>query len=107
MVTQCRYMMMMQCWELDPDKRPSFSSLVDSLSQSLEGMANYMDIGNSLSKSSLVEKHAVNSGKESPAANSADKPLDGKSEEILITELSLPPKVGMPVVNIDADETTL
>ena len=74
-------MMMMQCWEFDPDKRPSFSSLVDSLSQSLEGMANYMDIGNSLSESNLAEKHAVNSGKELPAANDVDKPFSGKSEE--------------------------
>ena len=98
---------MMQCWELDPDKRPSFSSLVDSLSQSLQGMANYMDIGNSLSKPTLVEKHAVNSGKESPAANDVNKPSGGTTEENVITELSLPPNMRMSVTEKNADETTL
>ena len=41
---------MMNCWEYEPDKRPSFSSLVVSLSQYLESMAEYMDVGTSLSK---------------------------------------------------------
>ena len=34
---------MLRCWEFDPDMRPSFSSLVDSLSSSLAAMADYMD----------------------------------------------------------------
>ena len=36
---------MQHCWELDPKSRPSFSDLVSSLSQSLEAMAGYMDVG--------------------------------------------------------------
>ena len=36
---------MLQCWELEPDLRPSFSNLVESVSNILENMAGYMDIG--------------------------------------------------------------
>ena len=44
-ITFCRYMLMQQCWELEPKDRPGFSDLVSSLSQSLEAMAGYMDVG--------------------------------------------------------------
>ena len=35
---------MLQCWELEPDLRPSFSNLVESVSNFLENMVGYMDI---------------------------------------------------------------
>ena len=38
---------MLQCWEINPDQRPTFTDVVDLLSQSLEVMADYMDLHNS------------------------------------------------------------
>ena len=35
---------MFQCWKLELEKRPSFSNLVNSLSQSIEAMVGYMDM---------------------------------------------------------------
>ena len=34
---------MRQCWEFKPESRPSFSSLVKSLSKFLESIAGYID----------------------------------------------------------------
>ena len=35
---------MLQCWDPEPQSRPTFSDIVASLSQSLEAMADYLDI---------------------------------------------------------------
>ena len=35
---------MLRCWELEPEGRPTFSDIVISLSESLETMADYLDI---------------------------------------------------------------
>ena len=40
-----RYSFMYQCWSGEPEHRPSFSQLVESLSSSLEEMAGYVHIG--------------------------------------------------------------
>ena len=37
--------MMMWCWEMEQDKRPSFSTLVQTLTKSLEDMAGYLHVG--------------------------------------------------------------
>ena len=36
---------MLKCWDTEPQSRPTFSDIVISLSQSLEAMADYLDIG--------------------------------------------------------------
>ena len=41
---------MLQCWEFEADKRPTFSDVVEKLSSSLESMANYMDLQSSPAK---------------------------------------------------------
>ena len=40
-----RFMFMLQCWEFESKNRPTFSNLVNSLSQSLEAMAGYIHVG--------------------------------------------------------------
>ena len=37
--------MMQWCWKMKPDKRPSFSTLVNTLSKSLEVQAGYLHVG--------------------------------------------------------------
>ena len=35
---------MCKCWHADPKERPTFSELVSSMSQTLESLADYMDM---------------------------------------------------------------
>ena len=46
---------MLNCWQLEPNSRPTFSNLVDLLSQKLETTADYMDIGDVDGHSQPVE----------------------------------------------------
>ena len=36
---------MQWCWKMEPGKRPSFSTLVKTISQSLEDQAEYLHVG--------------------------------------------------------------
>ena len=36
---------MRQCWNMEPDKRPSFSTLARTLSKTLEDKAGYLRVG--------------------------------------------------------------
>ncbi len=42
--TFSRYETLLQCWRKDPEERPSFKDLVQSLSTMLEQIAGYMDL---------------------------------------------------------------
>ena len=44
-ISELRYSFMYQCWSGEPEHRPSFTQLVESLSNSLEEMAGYLHIG--------------------------------------------------------------
>ena len=35
---------MFKCWYMDPDKRPTFSELVNMMSQNLATLAGYLDV---------------------------------------------------------------
>ena len=48
---------MLQCWDPEPQSRPTFSDIVATLSQSLEAMADYLDIG---AFSNELENNLVN-----------------------------------------------
>ena len=37
--------MVLQCWELEPVNRPTFANIVGALSDSLQAMAGYLDVG--------------------------------------------------------------
>ena len=71
---------MLQCWEIDPKSRPTFSDLVSSLSKSLEAMVGYMDvvafgqIDTMASETGVSEPSKEdNSSEKEPSLNKADE----------------------------------
>ena len=46
---------MLECWEYEPEMRPTFASIVESLSLLLETMVGYMDIGALADGETLVQ----------------------------------------------------
>ena len=44
--SQYRYSIMLKCWNSDPNERPSFSALVNSISGFAEKTAGYLDVSN-------------------------------------------------------------
>ena len=68
---------MMSCWEYEADKRPSFSTLVESLSQYLEVMAEYVDVGGNEFKLASGRKNViVLSDRESTATEEEDNSVE-------------------------------
>ena len=80
----------MQCWEFDPVNRPPFSALVDSLSWQLEVTAEYMDIGNNLSKSTAQKgDHCVDACNKLAADLGGMKNTSSESSEEELIESKL------------------
>ena len=72
---------MLQCWEIEPDKRPTFTSLVEQFSSSLETMANYMDMHSSTTKP-LSTHNTTKEGEEDEGADPSEKEeLDNDQQE--------------------------
>ena len=42
----CSHDIMMNCWNELPEKRPSFSELVKTITTALEEITDYLDVGN-------------------------------------------------------------
>ena len=91
---------MLQCWEFDPKNRPTFSNLVQSLSQSLETMAGYMDIG----AFGVIIPDPSKTVASNPEAS--DEPIDNDSSEKQ-TSQSKASESQEVMVETTCDETSL
>ena len=88
---------MLQCWEMERKSRPTFSDLVSSLSQSLEAMVGYMDVGafgqvdTMASESGFSEpsKDCDNSSEKEPSQSKADECEEVKLELTSVNETSV------------------
>ena len=41
---QCRYTLLLSCWEKRPESRPTFSDIVSTLENYMESTVNYLDL---------------------------------------------------------------
>ena len=73
---------MRDCWETQPELRPSFSELVTHLSSHLDGMAGYLDFSTYTSAGdfTMIANRAVNTI-ESTAVESASVGKDGAESD--------------------------
>ena len=57
-VIHFRYSIMQLCWKMDPNKRPSFSLLVETISKTLAEKADYLTVEISLDHYDSSSGHA-------------------------------------------------
>ena len=85
---------MQRCWELEPKSRPCFSDLVGSLSQSLEAMAGYMDVG-------AFGELPVQPLEESECGDNAKKHEDDDREYAGRKECKMGDEIKLEVLSVD------
>ena len=78
-MTHYRYKFKLQCWEIDPVNRPRFTNIVDALSDSLQAMAGYLDIG--AFGETIAERNERRETLESVEGQSLYQALSAKEEE--------------------------
>ena len=94
---------MRDCWETQPELRPSFSELVTRLSSHLDAMAGYLDFSMSAGDFSVIPERVVDPF-ESDAAESAM--VAGETEDA--TDSSVPGIIGSSKeATEDAIDTTV
>ena len=80
-----RYSFMQQCWLLEPDSRPTFADVVDSLSDTLEGMADYVHISAFGMETSNI---TLNSQEVDALSNDLIYPRETKASSLSLTDTS-------------------
>ena len=78
---------MLQCWEFEPKKRPTFSNLVKSLSKCLETVAGYVDIG-ALSPRGITPELSEEATVSNPSASDAPVERDSLDKEPMAMEIT-------------------
>ena len=41
---ECRYQVMLSCWDTDPEQRPTFAQLVTTITSVLDRLADYLHV---------------------------------------------------------------
>ena len=83
-------MMMLECWESAPDKRPSFKTLYRNTSKFIEGLAGYLEVG----FNPFVAQTATEPGdEETTNERSEDEEGEEGLDKPVVTVKVIPPSV--------------